>query len=98
MPPFLNILIVIAVFVVPFVVGGLLARRWRMPDYGWQIGLILFALTAGRRRGRQRVGHAQRVKLGIDLRGGAILVYDVSPLEETVEGKAAADGTTLQLG
>ena len=97
MPTFLNLLIVIAVFIVPFVIGGFLARRWRMPDYGWQIGLILFALTAGTVVVVNGFRTPNGVKLGIDLRGGAILVYDVTPLEETEEGKATPAAQTFSL-
>ncbi|MBL9123512.1 MAG: protein translocase subunit SecD, partial [Planctomycetaceae bacterium] len=98
MPTFLNMLLVIAVIVVPFVVGGMLARRWRMPDYGWQVGLILFALTAGGLVAFNAFTNPQGgLKLGIDLRGGAILVYEVSPPEATAESKAAGDPQSFSI-
>jgi len=98
MPTFLNMLIVIAVIVVPFVIGGMLARRWRMPDYGWQIGLILFALTAGGLVAINAFTNPKGgLKLGIDLRGGAILVYEVSPPEATADSKAAGDPQSFSI-
>lgn len=47
MPVYAVLLIVAAVLVVPFLVGSFLARSFRMPDHGWKIGVILFALSAG---------------------------------------------------
>ncbi len=69
----LPVAIVIALFVVPFSVGGRLAKRFRMPDHGWKIGLILWALACG----LVIIGFRWPPKLGIDLSGGTILVYEV---------------------
>jgi SecD/SecF fusion protein len=65
--------VVVAVMALPFVVGGRLAKRFRMPDHGWKIGLILCSLVAG----LVVVGFRWPPKLGIDLLGGTILVYEV---------------------
>ena len=43
---YLLALVVVALLVVPFYVGGRLAKRWRMPDHGWKIGLILCTLAS----------------------------------------------------
>jgi SecD/SecF fusion protein len=68
----INVLLAIAVLVVPFVVGYWLAKRLRMADYGFRIGLVLFALTAG----LVICARGWPPKLGIDLSGGVILVYE----------------------
>ena len=44
-----------------------------MPDHGWKIGLILWALACG----LVIIGFRWPPKLGIDLSGGVILVYEV---------------------
>ncbi len=64
---------IVALMLVPFLIGGFLARRLRMPDHGWKIGLVLWSLTVG----SVVVGTGWPPKLGIDLKGGAILVYEV---------------------
>ena len=66
-------LIALAVVTLPMVFGGYLARRFRMPDHGWKIGLVLFSLLAG----IAIVAVGGKPKLGIDLSGGVILVYEV---------------------
>lgn len=65
--------VALAVIILPFLVGSWLAKRLRMNDYAWRIGLLLFSLTAG--IVICLVGWPPR--LGIDLSGGVILVYEV---------------------
>jgi SecD/SecF fusion protein len=66
-------LIIMAVFIVPFWVGGAFARKVKMPDYGWKVGLIIFSLVAG----ALIIATGWPPKLGIDLSGGVILVYEL---------------------
>ncbi|NUQ66498.1 MAG: protein translocase subunit SecD, partial [Pirellulales bacterium] len=73
MPWYANSLIVLAVLVVPVVLGTWLARIWRMPDYATRISVVLFCLFAG----IAVTATGWPPKLGIDLRGGVILVYEV---------------------
>ncbi len=73
LPWYLTLLIVLSLLIVPFVVGGQLAKRFRMPDHGWKIGLILCSLACG----VAIVGFRWPPRLGIDLSGGTILVYEV---------------------
>ena len=68
------LLIVLAVFILPGVIGGFLSRRFKMPDHGWRIGLVLFALFAG-----LATVFTGTPQMGIDLRGGVILIYEVQP-------------------
>ncbi len=73
MSPYVTLLIVVAILVVPIWLGNVLARQFRMPDHGWKIGLVLFALLAG----SVVTFTGWPPKLGIDLSGGVILVYQV---------------------
>lgn len=78
-------LLVAAVFIVPAVLGAMIAKAIRMPDYGWKIGLCLFSVIAG----AVTVGFGWPPKLGIDLRGGTILIYEI---DKSQEEKLLADG------
>ena len=42
MPSYVLAIVVLALFVVPFLLGNYFAKMLRMPDYGWKIGLILW--------------------------------------------------------
>jgi SecD/SecF fusion protein len=82
--------IVLAVVVVPFMLGGTLARRLRMPDHGWKIGLCLcfVAVTV------TALWHFRhKVKLGIDLSGGVTLIYEVDQ-----QKKAQAEIKSVDMG
>ena len=69
----LNLLLAIAVVVGSFVAGPFIARRLRMRDYGFKIGLVLFTLFAS-----MAVNIAGwPPKRGIDLSGGVVLIYEV---------------------
>lgn len=83
MSPYVTLLIVVAMIVIPIWLGNVLARQFRMPDHGWKIGLVLFALISG----SVLTYTGWPPKLGIDLSGGVILVYQVdqSQGKENVE-------------
>ena len=87
LPPYAYLLIAACVFIVPILLGNFLARRFRMPDYGWKIALILFSVLAG----VAIVSFGGAPKLGIDLSGGVILIYEVAP-EEKLPEAPQADG------
>lgn len=72
-PWYLHLLVALAVVVVPFFLGNYLGKKLRMPDHGWKIGLILFCLLAS----VAVLKMGPPLKLGIDLKGGALLVYEV---------------------
>ena len=74
---------VLALLIVPFLLGGLLSKRFRMPDHGWKIGLIICSLAIG-----IVICATGQLKLGIDLSGGVILVYE---LEEPAEDAKKAE-------
>jgi SecD/SecF fusion protein len=73
MSPVLKLVIAAAVIVGSFALGAFIARRLRMPDYSFKIGLLLFTLSAS--MVVNIVGWPP--KRGIDLSGGVVLVYEV---------------------
>ena len=73
-PAPITLLILIAIVVASFVVGGYLGKKLRMPDHGWKIGLCLVTLLIS----IDILVMGPPLKLGIDLSGGAILVYEVN--------------------
>ncbi len=79
--PYLHVLVALAVIVVSFFLGGYLGRKLRMPDHGWKIGLCLFTLFAS----GAILLLGPPLKLGIDLSGGALLVYEVDQSQQKGE-------------
>ncbi|MEN6451439.1 MAG: protein translocase subunit SecD [Thermoguttaceae bacterium] len=79
--PYFHVLLALAVIVGSFGLGGYLGRKLRMPDHGWKIGLCLFAFLAS----LAIVCFGPKLKLGIDLRGGALLVYELEDKSKSVE-------------
>jgi SecD/SecF fusion protein len=71
----------VATFVVPFFLGGYLGKRLRMPEHGWKIGLSLFTLVAS----IVVLLMGPPLKLGVDLSGGVILIYQVDKTKSTEE-------------
>src|SRR5579871_3610360 len=59
-----KVLVVLAILILPYMLGEWIGRRLRMSDYGWKIGLILVAFVAG-----ITIDSIWRPRLGIDLRG-----------------------------
>ena len=68
-----NLLIIVALVVLPGLVGHWLAKAVRMVDYGWKFGVILFAIAAS----VVVIVLGWPPRLGVDLGGGSILVYKV---------------------
>ncbi|MBN2021401.1 MAG: protein translocase subunit SecD [Pirellulales bacterium] len=80
-----KVLGVLALLIVPFMVGIWLAARWRMPDHGWKIGVVICSLCSA-----AVVTYAKwPPSLGPDLSGGVILVYELEEPEEEEPGKEA---------
>lgn len=78
-----------ALFVIPYLVSGWLARPLRIPDYRGRLGIVLFSILAG----IAVVAVARYPRFGVDLRGGVILVYKVD-VEATSAGQTTAGGRT----
>ena len=69
----LRLIVAVGILVGSFVLGNLIASGLRMQDYGFKIGLVIFALVAG----VAIVYFGWPPKRGIDLSGGVVLVYEV---------------------
>ena len=84
-------LLVICVIVIPFVAGSFLARALRMKDQAMKMGIILFAFVLAVTPFGMRVaqGHSLKdaVRLGIDLAGGADLIFQVDTQKVAEEKK-----------
>lgn len=74
--PWMMLVAAIATLVIPYIVGNSIAKSIRMPDYGWKVGLILMAITAGVVIDVAGV-YRGSIKRGIDLSGGVKLVYEI---------------------
>ncbi len=70
---YINLLVAVGVVAVSFFLGSYLGKKLRMPDHGWKIGVILFSLLAS----VAILFLGPNLKLGVDLRGGVILVYEI---------------------
>jgi len=80
---YIALAITAAVLILPFLVAGPIARYLKMPDYATRIGFIFLAVAAS-----VTVLTFGKIGLGVDLRGGTILVYEIDP----TKGIAATDG------
>jgi len=85
-----SVLIALAVVILPFLAGHWIAKKLRMIDYGWRIGLVLFSLAAG----IVICITGWPPKRGIDLSGGVILVYEV---DQSKASNVDVPGTIDQL-
>ncbi len=66
--------VTIAVIAVPMYLGSVFAKALRMPDYASRISWVLFAVIAS-----ATVLSFYKLRLGVDLRGGTILTYEIDP-------------------
>ncbi len=76
----------VAVIVIPTLLGNVIAKMFRMPNYATRIGVILFALLAS-----GLVLSVGKLKRGIDLAGGTILVYQIDPNRSIQTGTDEGD-------
>ncbi len=87
--------VTVGLIAVPMWLGAYLARRWRMPDYGGKIAIVSFAMLAG----IVVTVLGWPPKLGIDLSGGVILVYELEGApgeEEPQPGEAEEEAADEQ--
>ena len=87
------LLLVVAIFVLPILIGNWLAKSFRMPEHGWK-----FAVASGTVAAAGLVVWLGDIKKGPDLSGGMTLIYElqdtsVDPDEmgEEVTGQTPAD-------
>ena len=85
--------IVAAAIVLPIVLGSYLAKAIRMPDYGWKLALIFSSICCAAAVVVLGLASGTAPKLGIDLNGGVILIYEIAgdPTQSEAEQVTAAD-------
>ncbi|MCA9015046.1 MAG: protein translocase subunit SecDF, partial [Planctomycetaceae bacterium] len=75
------LLILVVVFVLPFVLGAFIARALKLKDFSRKIGLVLFTAVIASTPFVWQIanGHDWRnaIRLGIDLAGGSNMVFEV---------------------
>lgn len=71
-----NVAIIIALFVVPIVIGSVMAKSMKMADHGWKFALAIGTLAAA-----VVLVLLGEVKLGPDLSGGITLIYEIERKE-----------------
>ena len=97
LPGFLLLGIVIALFVLPMLIGGFLSKSFRMPDYSWKFALAIGSLAAA-----AVVIYQGEIKYGPDLSGGITLIYELQDtsadrqedLEDDGSGESFAERST----
>lgn len=89
-----RLLLLVALCVVPYIVGAFLARALRLKEYSNRIGTVLFALTLGVAPFAYHIIQAgdigawkDALRWGIDLAGGTNLIYQVETEKALAEGK-----------
>ncbi|MCL2347266.1 MAG: protein translocase subunit SecD [Planctomycetaceae bacterium] len=86
-----SFLLFFAVLTVSWLLANAAAKSWRMPDHSFKFFLILFT-TLGSVTATFAGFH--RLTLGIDLRGGVVLIYDVKSRTDAVADNQANNKTT----
>jgi SecD/SecF fusion protein len=89
-----RLLVLIALFVAPYIVGAVLSRVLRMKDYSNRIGTVLLAFTLGLAPFGFHIIQAGKfdawknaLRWGIDLAGGTNLIYQVDTKKAVEEQK-----------
>ncbi|MCL2349458.1 MAG: protein translocase subunit SecD, partial [Planctomycetaceae bacterium] len=83
-----SLLLFFAVLIVSWFLAKMAAKAWRMPDHSFKFFLILFTTLGSV---TTIIAGYHRLTLGIDLRGGVVLVYDVKPRSDAVAVNLAGD-------
>ena len=78
-PWYVHLFAAVAVLAVSFFLGEYLGKKLRMPDHGWKIGICLLSMLAS----VVILLMGPPLKKGVDLSGGAILVYEVDQTKKT---------------
>jgi SecD/SecF fusion protein len=84
--------IFIGLVVLSIVAGYLFANATRLRDYGWKVSLILGTVLVS-----TFIVLLGEFKLGVDLKGGVILVYEINELETEQLNRGQVGWTMGQL-
>ena len=79
------IIAALAILIVPFMLGGFLAKRLKMPNLSTQLGFVLLAVIAS-----SAVLANRLPGLGVDLRGGTIIVYEIDPTKSDPDSEGGS--------
>lgn len=89
-----RLLMLVALCVLPYVVGAFLARALRLKEFSNRIGTVLLSFTLGLApfvfaimNAGEISGWKNAMRLGIDLAGGTNLIYQVETKDAIAEGK-----------
>ena len=89
-----RLLMLVALCVLPYVVGAFLARALRLKEFSNRIGTVLLSFTLGSApfvfaiiNAGEISGWKNAMRLGIDLAGGTNLIYQVETKDAIAEGK-----------
>ncbi|MCU0962800.1 MAG: protein translocase subunit SecD, partial [Pirellulaceae bacterium] len=93
--------VVLLVIVLPLVLGSMIARALRMRGYEWRLGLIFFTLAVSSWivfRAYDFEKGKFRIPLGVDLKGGVILIYEIETGGGTLGSQAAEQAGEINMG
>ncbi len=90
--------VIVALFVIPGLIGASISKNLGMPDHGWKIGLAIGTIAAGLLAIWFALSREDGFKLGPDLGGGVTLIYDLADPDLVVSDEegpvdANADGS-----
>jgi SecD/SecF fusion protein len=78
---------------IPALLGHWLAKWLRMKDYGWKLAVIFCALASA-----SVIVSTGRLNLGVDLKGGVILIYEIDREALRGDDPAAVDSAYVDWG
>jgi SecD/SecF fusion protein len=87
LPGLVVLAMVIAVFIVPIIIGGYLAKSWRMPEHGWKFALAIGSILAA-----ALVLYQGELKYGPDLSGGITLIYELQDTSAAAKADTKVKG------
>lgn len=100
-----RLLILLSLFVAPYIVGALVARALRLKDFSNRIGTVLLSLTLGLAPFVYHIiqagtfdGWKNALRWGIDLAGGTNLIYQVETKKAFDEGKPVSQAMEQMVG
>ncbi|MDZ4658512.1 MAG: protein translocase subunit SecD [Bythopirellula sp.] len=88
-PGLVALSMVIAVFVIPIVIGSYLAKIWRMPEHGWKFAVAIGSILAA-----ALVLYQGELKYGPDLSGGITLIYELQNTSAAAKADDTSQGTS----
>lgn len=86
LPGFILLAIIIALFVIPIYLGGVLSRSLHMPEHSWKFALAIGTLAAA----AVVVGQGE-IKYGPDLSGGHTLIFELQDINSELSEEDLED-------